>query len=166
MEFVYWSYLVVFIIVIVILAQYLRLRAEEEEMNPDIDSSSGDWEYKILWGMSRTAFSNPEVMHEALEDESKAGWTLFEKLDNRRLRLKRPVSARAQDASLDFDPYRIVPPRILETMQVKGRRNIKIAVVVFVCMILAGIAFGYFNSPPRPPNQGNNAGGMPPGEAS
>jgi hypothetical protein len=41
-----------------------------------------------------------------LDQEARAGWTLVEKFDNRRIRRKRPVSARSGDGALDFDPYR------------------------------------------------------------
>lgn len=41
-----------------------------------------------------------------LEEEARAGWTVIEKFDNGRVRLKRPASARASDATLGFDPYR------------------------------------------------------------
>lgn len=63
------------------------------------------WEFKILRSAT-SAFRDPARMREALEQEAKAGWTLVEKFDNQRLRLKRPASAKAGDAGLGFDPYR------------------------------------------------------------
>ena len=63
------------------------------------------WEFKILRSATG-AFKNAAFLQKALADEAKAGWTLVEKFDNSRIRLKRPASARATDASLGFDPYR------------------------------------------------------------
>jgi hypothetical protein len=45
-------------------------------------------------------------MQRYLAEEAQAGWTLVEKFDNSRIRLKRPVAARQQDAECTFDPYR------------------------------------------------------------
>jgi len=66
---------------------------------------SGDWEFKILRSVT-SAFGKPEKLKEALDQEAKAGWTLVEKFDNSRIRLKRPASARSGDGALGFDPYR------------------------------------------------------------
>jgi hypothetical protein len=43
-----------------------------------------------------------------LQEEAIAGWNLLEKFDNRRIRLKRLVTARANDVQLPagYDPYR------------------------------------------------------------
>jgi hypothetical protein len=67
------------------------------------DLSEG-WEFKIL--RSADEFGHPEYLRQALQEESRAGWVLVEKLDDSRVRLKRPASARARDATLDFDAYR------------------------------------------------------------
>lgn len=65
----------------------------------------GAWEFKIL--RSNTGgFGNPETLRQACAEEAKAGWVLVEKFDNQRLRFKRPISARAGDAGVGFDPYR------------------------------------------------------------
>jgi hypothetical protein len=45
-------------------------------------------------------------MQRYLAEEAQAGWTLVEKFDNSRMRLKRPAAARQQDAQCTFDPYR------------------------------------------------------------
>jgi hypothetical protein len=85
------------------------MRQEEEEMeemagyHPN-DLSDG-WEFKILRSVTGT-FKDPGRMRAILEEERKAGWTLVEKFDNGRIRLKRPAGAAALDAKLDFDPYR------------------------------------------------------------
>ena len=81
-------------------------RQEEEEMTPysSKDLAEG-WEFKILRNATGR-FSDPFWLRSVLDEESRAGWLLIEKFDNYRVRLKRPVSARANDASLGFDPYR------------------------------------------------------------
>jgi len=87
-------------------AEARRRQQEEEEMTKYTDADlQGDWEFKIIRA-NTMAFKNPEVFRQVCAEEAKAGWTLVEKFDDSRLRFKRPVSARAGDAGLDFDPYR------------------------------------------------------------
>ena len=64
-----------------------------------------DWEFKILRSVSG-AFRKPEFLRTVLAEEERAGWTLLEKFDNNRIRLKRPARARSGDATLDFDARR------------------------------------------------------------
>jgi hypothetical protein len=81
-------------------------RREEEEMTKYSDADlREDWEFKIVRS-NMAAFRNPEVLRQVCAEEARAGWTLVEKFDNQRLRFKRPLSARAGDAALGFDPYR------------------------------------------------------------
>ncbi len=87
-------------------AEAERQRQEEEEMTNYTDADlQGDWEFKIVRS-NLAGFKNPEVLQQVCAEEARAGWTLVEKFDNQRLRFKRPVSARAGDAGLGFDPYR------------------------------------------------------------
>ena len=81
-------------------------RKEEELMTPYAPKDLAEgWEFKIL--RSATAgFRNPEWLRSVLDEEQRAGWTLVEKFDDSRVRLKRPAGARANDAILDFDPLR------------------------------------------------------------
>jgi hypothetical protein len=71
------------------------------------DDISGDWEFKTVRS-STSAFRKPEVLNKLLEEESQAGWVMLEKLDDSRVRFKRPRSAQAKDTYLpeDVDPYR------------------------------------------------------------
>ncbi len=62
-------------------------------------------EYKIIQSQTPLFASTPKMM-EILDEEAKAGWTLLEKEDNYRLKLKRDVSNRDNDKNLDFDAYR------------------------------------------------------------
>jgi len=71
------------------------------------DDLKDDWEFKIVRS-DTAAFRRPEVLNKLLEEETQAGWVMVEKLDDSRIRFKRPRSARAKDAYLpaDVDPYR------------------------------------------------------------
>lgn len=64
-----------------------------------------DLEYKILQSQT-PLFASTAKMHEAMEQEAKAGWRLLEKEDNYRIKLQRDVSNRDNDKNLDFDAYR------------------------------------------------------------
>jgi len=87
-------------------ARRRREEEEEEHMTPytprDLDEN---WEFKFLRSATG-AFKDPAVMQRYLAEEEQAGWTLVEKFDNSRIRLKRPAAARQQDAQCTFDPYR------------------------------------------------------------
>jgi hypothetical protein len=82
-------------------------RREEEEMTPyskqDLDDG---WEFKFLRSATGK-FRDPIFQRAVLEEEARAGWTLIEKFDNTRLRLKRPTSERGRDTTASIDPYRI-----------------------------------------------------------
>jgi hypothetical protein len=87
-------------------AEARRRQEEEEEMTRYTDADlQGEWEFKLVRS-NTSAFRRPEVLRQVCDEEARAGWTLLEKFDNQRLRFKRPVSARAGDAGLGFDPYR------------------------------------------------------------
>lgn len=83
-----------------------KKQEEEEEMTPySAEDSLANWEFKIIRS-GTGAFGHPEKLRKALEEEARAGWELLEKFDDNRVRLRRPVTARNDDFSLDFDPYR------------------------------------------------------------
>ena len=85
-----------------------REREEEERMTTySNDDLNENWEFKIVRSGSN-AFRRPEVFQRLVEEEAVAGWQLVEKLDDSRVRFKRPQSARRNDAMLppDIDPYR------------------------------------------------------------
>jgi hypothetical protein len=85
-------------------------RQEEEEMTPysEKDLAEG-WEFKIVrspWA----EFRKPERFRAVLEEEKKGGWTLVEKFDDSRIRLKRPAGAKMTEGDFaeGYDPYRTV----------------------------------------------------------
>jgi hypothetical protein len=83
-----------------------RQQMEEQEMTENSTQSvSGEWEFKILCSPTGK-FRDPKWLQTVLAEEALAGWTLLEKFDGTKLRLKRPVSARARDAALPFDARR------------------------------------------------------------
>jgi hypothetical protein len=63
------------------------------------------WEFKILRSAT-SAFRRPEFLRQVLDEEEEAGWTLVEKLDDSRIRLKRSAAARSGGGGTRFDPYR------------------------------------------------------------
>jgi hypothetical protein len=84
------------------------LLAEEEDMTEYTqDDLKDNWEFKIVRS-DTAAFRRSEVLNRLLEEEAQAGWVMLEKLDDNRIRFKRPRSARAKDSYLpaDVDPYR------------------------------------------------------------
>jgi hypothetical protein len=78
--------------------------------NPKPDNNNSNstvWEYKIVRA-NRDLFRNPAIFHRLCREEAEVGWILLEKLDDRRVRFKRPIEIRdTQRSNLPaFDPYR------------------------------------------------------------
>jgi hypothetical protein len=65
------------------------------------------WEFKIVRS-HRDIFRDPAVLQRLCEEESHAGWILLEKLDDRRIRFKRPIALREiiKSDMMAIDPYR------------------------------------------------------------
>lgn len=81
-----------------------KLMHEEEEMTTySTDDINSDWEFKIIRSATNT-FRSEEVFAALLEEEAYAGWELVEKLDDQRIRFKRPRSARAKDHRTQYGP--------------------------------------------------------------
>jgi hypothetical protein len=85
----------------------MQFEQEEEALAYTSDDLSRDWEFKIVRS-STAAFRRAEVFDKLIEEESRAGWIMLEKLDDSRVRFKRPRSARVKDTYLppEVDPYR------------------------------------------------------------
>jgi hypothetical protein len=85
-----------------------RDREEEDQKTPYAEEELMQaWEFKIIrHRLGR--FDRPAFLERILKEESQAGWQLLEKLDGRRVRLKRPGDRRAGDAALPkgYDPFR------------------------------------------------------------
>lgn len=81
-------------------------RREEEQMTGYTTTELAEgWEFKILRSATG-AFKKPDVLRGVLEEEGRAGWVMIEKFDSQRVRLKRPMAAKAGDSGLGFDAYR------------------------------------------------------------
>jgi len=93
------------IFVVVWAIQRKLQQEEEEEVTPLSADPATGFEYKIMRS-SIGSFKKPETLKVMLEEESRAGWELFEKLDDCRIRLRRPTNCRSPDAELTQDPYR------------------------------------------------------------
>lgn len=65
------------------------------------------WEFKIVRA-KRDLFRDPAVFQKLCQEEELAGWVMLEKLDDRRVRFKRPIAMREiiKPDFLTFDPYR------------------------------------------------------------
>jgi hypothetical protein len=77
----------------------------EDQQTSKTDLRSLGWEFKILRAQSRL-FENPKVLKQVCDEEAEAGWILLEKLDEQRLRFKRPICLREQPTQSKYDPYR------------------------------------------------------------
>jgi hypothetical protein len=82
-----------------------RRRTEEEEMTRYSKEDLEGWEFKIVRSTSRK-FKTAEAVRQLCAEEGRAGWEMVEKFDDTRIRFKRRVEKRADDAHLDIDPYR------------------------------------------------------------
>lgn len=115
--------------------QNKKQQEEEERMtryNPD--ELESDWEFKIVRS-STPIFRKPEVLRQVREEESLSGWTLLEKLDDSRVRFKRPAKAGKRDDQLPagIDPYRT---------QIGGSDNVRILIIaILIPMFLTLIVF-------------------------
>ena len=117
----------------------ILLEKEEEEMTlytrEDLDN---DWEFKIVRS-DTPVFRKPQELNKLIEEEARAGWTMLEKLDDNRVRFKRPRRAHAQDAYLppDVDPYRT-------RYGAMSSRSIMIALVMVGLLLMVVLGLGAF----------------------
>jgi hypothetical protein len=74
---------------------------------PPKDPRLVGWEFKIVRSQ-RDIFRDPATLKHLCEEEAQAGWILLEKLDDRRIRFKRPIALReiVNSEMLAIDPYR------------------------------------------------------------
>jgi hypothetical protein len=119
--------------------QRKREETLEEEMMTKYtqEDLSQAWEFKILRSQTN-AFKNLSTLANVLEEEAGAGWELVEKFDNGRVRLKRPTSARRQDAMLlsGIDPY-----RTQYGLSEGGIAAVVLAGVALIALLVAAIAY-------------------------
>lgn len=114
-----------------------RTKARAEVTQYSHDDLDDGWEFKVVRGRP-DGFRSAPALQALLDQESRSGWIMLEKLDNSRVRFKRQASARKQDASLPagVDPYRtdLIPPPLW------WAALLVIAVLGGAALILAGFA--------------------------
>ena len=110
-------------------------------MTDEPRSTGQHWEFKFL-RFPLPFFRDAEGLQNVLSDEAAAGWMLVEKFDDKRVRLKRPVSARDHDESLDWDPYRTMTPSMVKELKRLGRRNLTVIGVVTLLTATIGLVVG------------------------
>ena len=93
-------------------------------------------EYKVITAQT-PMFARLEKISEVMELEARAGWQLYEKYDNYKLRLRRNISARENDKNLDFDPYRTHAG--VSSIVTYGVTSAAAIVVVLVILNIAGL---------------------------
>ena len=85
-----------------------RERKKEESMTENYSRQEleQNWEFKIVRN-NLNQFRDPAVLDMVRQEEALGGWQLLEKLDDGRLRFKRPASAARRDDRLPtgYDPY-------------------------------------------------------------
>jgi hypothetical protein len=96
------------------------------------------WEFKIVRS-SRDVFRDPKVFRQLCEEESQAGWILLEKLDDRRVRFKRPIALREilNAEMLAIDPYR-------SYYGSSGNPGIWVAAIVSLVLLILPAYLGYW----------------------
>lgn len=127
-----------------------RYESQEDNVNaPENAPSNGNpnspsnpvnlkvWEYKIVRASS-DLFRNPAIFHKLCREEEEFGWILLEKLDDRRVRFKRPIALRdAPRPNLPpFDPYRTHYGPLSNAMTAA-------AAIVFLSAIVLPAVLGY-----------------------
>ena len=87
--------------------QSTSAQAKNGTSKPPKDPRLVGWEFKIVRS-SRDLFRDPQIFERVCVEESQAGWILLEKLDDRRIRFKRPIALREilNSEMLTIDPYR------------------------------------------------------------
>jgi hypothetical protein len=65
------------------------------------------WEFKIVRA-NRNVFRDSQVLQKLCQEEAESGWIMLEKLDDRRIRFKRPIALReiVKSEYLKHEPYR------------------------------------------------------------
>ncbi|MDH3943849.1 MAG: hypothetical protein OEV06_07150 [Anaerolineae bacterium] len=110
--------------------------AEEEMTQYTSEDLNENWEFKIVRSATN-AFRSPDAFAALLEEEALAGWEMVEKLDDGRVRFKRPRDARSKDHRLPpgLDPYRT---------QFGRPSNARISMLLVGLLFALGLGMGAF----------------------
>jgi hypothetical protein len=128
--------------------QQRRMFEEEEQLTPySADELQNDWELKIVRA-NYGAFGKPDRLARLIEQEKQAGWVLLEKLDDSRVRFKRPRSAQANDAQViasGFDPYRtqVGMARTAAVLMIMVGAVVLVILFAIIAFMMASSPVGY-----------------------
>lgn len=88
-------------------AAELSVESKGATPSPTKDARLVGWEFKIVRAQM-DVFRDRAQLQKLCEEEAQAGWILLEKLDDRRVRFKRPIALRdlIDPKTLQFDAYR------------------------------------------------------------
>ncbi len=119
---------------------------------PPKDPRLVGWEFKIVRS-HRDLFRDPAVLQRLCEEESHAGWILLEKLDDRRIRFKRPIALREiiKSEMMAIDPYR-------SHYGSSGNLRLWVMAIVSLMLLILPAYLGFMlvsttlNKPPSPVN--------------
>ncbi|KAM3101601.1 hypothetical protein ACKFKF_07610 [Phormidesmis sp. 146-12] len=119
---------------------------------PPKDPRLVGWEFKIVRS-HQDLFRDPTVLQRLCEEESHAGWILLEKLDDRRIRFKRPIALREiiKSDMMTIDPYR-------SYYGASGNSRLWVMAIVSIMLLTLPAYLGFMlvsatlNKPPSPIN--------------
>jgi hypothetical protein len=104
------------------------------------ETQENDWEFKILRTVN-DGFQPHKLLKSVCAEESEAGWVLLEKLDNNRLRFRRPIHFREKDHLLKLDPY-----RSYYGLSPKATNFISIVMILVIMAVPAFFGFAFMQN--------------------
>lgn len=122
--------------------------------HPSAQSSrSSGWEFKIVRA-NRDLFRDPKIFAQLCHEEAEAGWILLEKLDDRRVRFKRPIALRdlLKTHHLSHDAYRTFYGPTFSWMTVGGAIALLTAILLpaYLGYTLVSLTLGNLRGRPVP----------------
>lgn len=152
-----------------------RLQEEEEQLTPYDSKETIDpmddkvfpkpkkgtndprligWEFKIVRAPS-DLFRDFAILKRLCDEEASAGWIMLEKLDDRRIRFKRPIAMREviRAELLPIDPYRTTYGRTSKWKQwaIAGGTLLLLVLPAYLGFILISLVIRPAEPPPNQP---------------
>jgi hypothetical protein len=131
-------------LLVTIIAKIAKVNQPYMTQNQDelynYQTQENDWEFKIL----RTAndgFQEHKLLKSVCAEESESGWMLLEKLDDSRLRFRRPIHYREKDHLSKLDPY-----RTYYGLSPKATNFISIVIILVIMAIPAFFGFAFMQN--------------------
>ena len=111
------------------------------------------WEFKIVRSPS-DVFRDSTVLKQLCDEEATAGWILLEKLDDRRVRFKRPIAMREviRSEMLPIDPYRTTygAPPPWKRWAITGLGLLFLILPAYFGFVLVSLVIKPADAPPQP----------------